>query len=173
MVLFLATEAMFFAGLISATLVLRAQVPLWPPADQPRLPVWITGINTLLLLGSGYVLFLSLKAYWHYRFPAFKRLFLTCITLGTVFVFVQGYEWVRLVVYGLADDAGIATGVFYVLVGTHGVHALAGLFYLSIAGCRALRRRYSMIGYTRLKLCFMYWLFVVGIWPLLYLLVYF
>ena len=56
LVLFIATEALFFAGLISAFLVLRAEAMAWPPLDQPRLPVALTGFNTFLLLVSGWTI---------------------------------------------------------------------------------------------------------------------
>ena len=46
---FIFTEVMFFCGLVSAYLVLRSHTE-WPPADQPRLPVMVTGINTMVLL---------------------------------------------------------------------------------------------------------------------------
>ena len=56
MALFIATEAMFFVGLISAFLVLRAEALQWPPFDQPRLPVGVTGVNTAILLASGWTM---------------------------------------------------------------------------------------------------------------------
>ena len=62
MLLFLATEAMFFAGLVSAYWVLRSQVFPWPPVGQPRLPILITGINTAILLLSGLALWRSQTA---------------------------------------------------------------------------------------------------------------
>ncbi|GIT63008.1 MAG: hypothetical protein Ct9H300mP21_05540 [Pseudomonadota bacterium] len=42
MLIFMVTEAMFFAALISAYLVIRAGLEEWPPWGQPRLP----GLNT-------------------------------------------------------------------------------------------------------------------------------
>src|SRR5512134_2661515 len=62
MVLFLATEAMFFTGLISAFLVLRNPVGAWPPPGQPRLPVAITGFNTALLLLSGFTMLRAVRS---------------------------------------------------------------------------------------------------------------
>jgi heme/copper-type cytochrome/quinol oxidase subunit 3 len=53
MMLLLTTEAMFFAGLISAYLVARGNAAVWPPADQPRLPMSVTAINTVILVLSG------------------------------------------------------------------------------------------------------------------------
>src|SRR5262249_10662573 len=37
-------ELMFFGGLVVAFFVLRIGAPVWPPPDQPRLPVGVTGV---------------------------------------------------------------------------------------------------------------------------------
>lgn len=173
MLLFLATETMFFAGLISAYLVLRAQVSLWPPLDQPRLPTLVTGINTAILLVSGWAQFLSQRSYWRYQLPWFRLWSFVSVMAGAVFLTIQGYEWWHLVAYGLATNASVYAGTFYVLVGTHALHVLAGLIYLSAVCYCSWRREYSFNGYLRIKLSLMYWTFVVAMWPVLYLLVYF
>ena len=56
MLIFMVTEAMFFAGLISAYMVIRAGIEEWPPWGQPRLPVVATAFNTVMLLASGFVM---------------------------------------------------------------------------------------------------------------------
>ena len=48
--MFLGAEAMFFAGLIGAYIVFRVGSAIWPPPFQPRLPVAITAVNTLILV---------------------------------------------------------------------------------------------------------------------------
>ena len=54
MVIFVITEVMMFAGLISAFVIARQGSPIeWPPPWQPRLPVVITSFNTCVLLASG------------------------------------------------------------------------------------------------------------------------
>ena len=47
-------EVMFFAALIAALFVTRLGQPLWPPPHQPRLPVGVTGVNTLVLASRGH-----------------------------------------------------------------------------------------------------------------------
>ena len=42
MLVFVLTEAMLFAGFISAFTIVKASAPVWPPPDQPRLPVEAT-----------------------------------------------------------------------------------------------------------------------------------
>ncbi|MFN8299853.1 MAG: cytochrome c oxidase subunit 3, partial [Chitinophagales bacterium] len=57
MLFLLTTEFMFFAGLISAFVVNTAKEPVWPPMGQPRLPIEVTAINTIILLFSGITFF--------------------------------------------------------------------------------------------------------------------
>ena len=51
-IMMLGAEEMFFAGLIGAFIVFRLAAEQWPPPFQPRLPVGVTGVNTLILLIS-------------------------------------------------------------------------------------------------------------------------
>ena len=59
MLLFIVTEVMFFASLVSAYLIIRSGLEEWPPWGQPRLPVWSTALNTAVLLSSGVAAYLS------------------------------------------------------------------------------------------------------------------
>ncbi|MGH7288155.1 MAG: cytochrome c oxidase subunit 3, partial [Myxococcota bacterium] len=60
MSIFIFTEAMLFAGLISAHTIARASAPLgWPPPGQPRLPFEETAVNTAALLLSGVSVFVA------------------------------------------------------------------------------------------------------------------
>src|SRR5205823_5583513 len=64
-------EVMFFGGLVSAFLVLRVTAAQWPPPLQPRLPVGVTGVNTLVLLASSVAIAAAgpvraCAIYWHF-----------------------------------------------------------------------------------------------------------
>ncbi len=170
MALFLATEVMFFAGLVSAFLVLRAEALVWPPTGQPRLPVGITGLNTAVLLASGWTMQRSLVALRGHGRPG--RWLDATAALGSLFLLLQGTEWVRLVGFGLTTTSSLYGGIFYTLVGAHALHVLAALVALLFVAARARRGRYLPDEPGGLELCRMYWLFVVAVWPVLYVLVY-
>src|ERR1039458_6330583 len=55
MIIFVAAEIMFFAGLMSAYTIARHTVlgSVWPPPGQPRLPVERTAANTPILIPRG------------------------------------------------------------------------------------------------------------------------
>jgi heme/copper-type cytochrome/quinol oxidase subunit 3 len=171
MAMFIATEVMFFAGLISAYLVLRAQAFGWPPLDQPRLPVGVTAANTAVLLASGWTVYRAVAAQRRGA-PEFIRWLGITAALGALFLAVQGFEWVRLVGFGLTTTSSLYGATFYTLVGAHGLHVLAALVVLLWALRRAARGSYDAAP-GALDPIQMYWLFVVAVWPVLYLLVYF
>lgn len=168
MVIFLVAEAMLFAGLVSAFVILRAGADMWPPPDQPRLPIGITLVNTLVLLASGVTM---VRAYDATRrgSRAAGRWLLATLALGAVFLVVQGVEWARLMGFGLHAAQSIYSGMFYTVIGSHAAHVFGAVVALTVVALRSTlgRARQSEIAVLRL-----YWLFVVGVWPLLYVMVY-
>lgn len=169
MALFLLTEAMLFAGLISAYLVLRVQAGVWPPPGQPRLPVIVTAVSTLVLCASGVAAWRSEAAWRSGGPPAARRWLSRAAQLGAVFLAIQGYEWLRLLEHGLRASSSVYAGLFYATVGTHALHVVLALAALGW-GLRALPR--GALGHAGVRALRMYWLFVVAVWPALYVLVY-
>jgi len=172
MAVFLGTEAMLFAGLISAFLILRASAPSWPPADQPRLPVAVTGFNTMVLLVSAYTMQRAAAESRRRRRTAAVRWLAVTAALGASFLLVQGVEWVQLIQHGLRASSSPYGGTFYTLIGCHGVHVLAAVVTLVVLLVRHGRTRRIERWQTPIAVCRLYWLFVVAVWPFLYALVY-
>ncbi len=169
---FLGAETMFFAGLIGAFLVLRLGSEVWPPPSQPRLPVAITGVNTVILLCSGVTVYLALSAIRIGRSGRLLRWLLTTVFLGAVFLSVQGYEWLRLIRFGLTVSSGVYGATFYTLIGFHGLHVLGALLWLIAVLVQGRRGRFTSNSHTGVEVCAIYWMFVVVLWPVLYGLVY-
>jgi heme/copper-type cytochrome/quinol oxidase subunit 3 len=170
--IFIGSEVMMFAGLISAFLVSRAAASFWPPPNQPRLPIAITGLNSTLLLLSGVTMW---KVVWslrrHERRSALRWMMLTSI-LGAVFLAIQGSEWARLIHFGLTMTSSLYGGMFYLIVGAHALHLVVALAVLSFVTARLWRGAYES-DFRTIVACSAYWSFVVILWPILYALVYF
>lgn len=172
MLMFLGAETMFFAGLVGAFLVLRLGAQVWPPPLQPRLPVEVTGINTLVLLASGLTMALALRAIRRDDRAGLGRHLGSTAVLGAAFLAVQGYEWARLVQFGLTVSSGVYGATFYTLVGVHGVHVLGALAWVVALWAAARGGRFTARAHLPVALCRMFWSFVVLLWPVLYVLVY-
>ena len=162
-------EVMFFAALISAHTIARASaMGLWPPPGQPRLPVARTGINTAALLASGVMLWLANR--YLARAPKTAQRYLeAAILLGAAFVSLQGIEWVRLIREGLTLTSSSHGSFFYLIVGTHALHALVAIAALAWVYMRLRAGRLRTDVFTATQV---FWYFVVALWPIIYLRVY-
>ena len=167
--LFILSEAMLFAGLISAFSIARSASLLgWPPLGQPRLPAGETALNTLALLASGVVLFFAGRAYARERRSA-KAPMLAALSLGAFFVVFQGYEWVRLLGEGLTLTSSQHGSFFYLIIGLHALHAVAAITVLAWVYHRLAR---GLLAASTFQAVRVFWYFVVGLWPILYWRVY-
>src|SRR4051812_23787717 len=106
MVFFLASEAFFFANLIAAYLYLRVEHGS-SFADKEKLNIPLAGVNTVVLVGSSFVLMWALGGL---RRGDNRRLAigiaLTAL-MGAIFLSVQGYEYMSLVSDGLTLHTSI------------------------------------------------------------------
>lgn len=165
-------ETMFFAGLVSAFWVLRLAAPVWPPPLQPRLPVFVTGVNTLVLLASSAAVVLALRAQRGGDGRQAVRRLAVAAGLGAVFLVVQGSEWSRLVGFGLTMSSSPYGSTFYTLIGAHAAHVMGALVWLTLTMLAIGRGRLAAPRSPALRACALYWHFVVGLWPILYVSVY-
>ena len=170
MLLIVFAEIMMFAGLISAHRIVRSQVAgeMWPPYGQPRLPVQETAVNTAALLVSGIVLVFAHLAFKKESSRA-RLPMLLALLLGIFFVGSQGTEWVALLGEGLTIQSSTYGGFFYLIVGAHGLHAIAAILALGWAWYQLEKGRLSA---SQLATVSVFWYFVVLLWPVLYLNVY-
>ncbi len=172
MFMLLCGESVFFGGLVAACLHLRLSADVWPPPGQPRLPVGLTALNTLVLLASSVTLSRALGALRAGDGRALVRGLARTLGLGAVFLAVQGLEWIRLVRFGLTMSSGAYGATFYTLIGVHGAHVLGAVTWLVLVLWAATRGRYRPERHVGLATCAIYWHFVVALWPVLYVLVY-
>jgi cytochrome c oxidase subunit 3 len=169
MLMFLFTEIMLFAGLISAHSIARASsIVGWPPPGQPRLPFEETALNTAALLLSGVLVFFAQRSLRRDR-KRTEALLALGIALGTLFVGFQGVEWLGLIREGLTLTSSTHGAFFYLIVGVHALHAIAALAALARCGVR-LRR--GVLAQSSLTATALFWFFVVGVWPVIYFQVY-
>lgn len=169
MLIFVVAEIMFFAGMISAFVVIKAGSAVWPPMNQPRLPVEETALNTLALLASGFFLILAHRAFHRGDRESMRRPLWIALALGTFFVLFQGAEWVAMLGQGLTLTSSSLGSFFYMIVGVHALHAVAALVLLAVAATR-LRGGWLTPGLFGAAEAL--WLFVVAVWPVLYFVVY-
>ena len=169
--LFLATEVMFFTGLIGSYIVLRMGTPYWPDPES-RLAVGITAANTFLLITSSWMMVRALHAIGNGDKGGLVRWLGLTILGGATFVGVQVYEYAQLIQHGSLPNVDIFWSTFYVMTGFHGTHVVVGVIWLICVWIGALRGSYTKDNFLRVELAGLYWHFVDLVWVLLFTIVY-
>lgn len=169
-IIFVVTEIMFFAALMSAHTIARATVMggVWPPVGQPRLPVERTAFNTAILLLSGALLLISSRRARDGYEKAIAYL-AGAIATGIAFVLLQGVEWVALLREGLTMQSSTHGAFFYLIVGAHALHAVVAIAVLAIIYFPMRRGTLAPSTFAASQI---FWYFVVLLWPVIYLRVY-
>jgi cytochrome c oxidase subunit 3 len=170
--LFIGAEGMFFAGLLSAFLVFRTGSAVWPPPFQPRLPIIVTAVNTVILLWSSFTMHRALRAIRRGNAQGLVDWMAVTALLGMMFLSVQGYEWARLLQFGLTLSSSVYGATFYTLIGCHAAHVFGAVVWLLIILAMAKKHRFAPERFVGVQVCGIYWYFVVALWPILFGVVY-
>ncbi len=168
-VLFLASELMFFAALFAAYYELRANRAQWPPPMVDLKP-YEAGFGTFLLFAASIVMVMATKA--------MDRRNMRAAQWWTASAVVAAIGFVLLSVHGFAGDAfGISTNaygsIYYTMVGFHLLHVIAGIAILTalLVGMRSpalqTNRRAGAEAMTY------YWHFVFIVWVGIFTTIYF
>jgi heme/copper-type cytochrome/quinol oxidase subunit 3 len=168
MLIFVFTELMLFGGFLSAFIIIRSGAVAWPPPGQPALPFEQTAFNTALLLLSGVMLFVTRRRFDRDRASARTPMWIA-MGLAAAFVVLQGREWVALLSQGLTLTSSSLGSFFFMVIGLHAIHVMVALGMLARSHWR-LRRGWlasSQLGTTEV-----FWYFVVGVWPVVWLVMY-
>jgi len=169
--LFIGSEAMLFSGLLAVYTAFRFGNPIWPSAHL-YLPVRVTWVNTFFLLLSCYTMHRAIVVGKAGNQQKLIILLGSTAWLGTLFLCIQGYEWIQLIHDGLTITTGIYGATFYLLIGTHALHVLVAVIWLLIVTWLAMKGRFPATRFVGVEVCGMYWYFVGGLWVVLFALVY-
>ena len=172
--LFLASEVMFFTGLIGAYIVLRFGQPTgnWPQ-PQNTLNVPLTALNTFLLICSSVTLVWGLQSIQEgNRRNGNWGLILTTL-FGAVFVGVQAFEYYELWIHrGLTTSTNIFGSCFYAMTGFHGLHVALGVVAMAVVTVMGLKGKFNAKNFAPVELTGLYWHFVDLVWIILFAIVY-
>ena len=169
--LFLASEVMFFAGLLGAYIVLRAAQSHWPAPGQ-ELSIPAAAINTFILLSSSMTMALGVGEVHHRDTQRLRWFLLLTILFGCAFLGVKGWEYSQKFHHGHLPGTALYWDCYFTLTGLHGIHVLAGvlanLWILSLSFNRDFLDRKGHY----VEVSGLYWHFVDLVWIFLFPLVY-
>jgi cytochrome c oxidase subunit 3 len=174
MLIFLASEVMFFGSLFAMYFYLFGSHIVWPPPPPSSTPEFyvnwfpIPFINTFLLFGSGVTCHFASEAIAHDNRRRFFQLQIATIILGAAFEALQVYEFANAFGRGLSLTANTFASAFFTMTGFHGAHVLGGLILLTIILYRAWRGQFSSRHHVGVQAVTLYWHFVDVVWFFLF-----
>jgi len=181
----LVSISMFFASMLSAFIVEKADVGNWKDIVLPvftiNTPEFIKDwyylsfdvgyflISTVIIIISSSLLFF-IKPLLKKGKPIFSLIFIVLI-LGILFSFFQITGWKELTnqgVYLTGPGSNVAGSFLYILTLTHLLHLFGGLVGLCISTIKSKQNLYSINNYLGLELTSIYWHFLTILWIILY-----
>lgn len=171
--IFLASDALTFAGLLSGYGVARLHSGTWPRQGE-IFNLWVVATMTFILICSSATMAMAVGSARRGDRAAAVRFLALTILGGLTFLGMQAYEWTHFILEGArltTNPWGVPlfSATFFVITGFHGGHVTSGVLYLLGVTLRALRGRYSAEG---VEIAGLYWHFVDLVWVFIFTLVY-
>lgn len=198
MILFIASEVMFFVGwfwawfdfsLFPAALELvkdpethaftvtslfgkdgAVDLEIWPPKGLEVLDAMkLPLLNTLILLCSGTTVTWAHHSLIHGDRDGLKKGLWLTIILGLTFSSIQAYEYSEAPI----PFGGLNYGTtFYMATGFHGFHVLVGTIFLTVCLVRSYKGHFTPQQHFGFEAAAWYWHFVDVVWLFLFIAVY-
>jgi cytochrome c oxidase subunit 3 len=194
--IFLATEVMFFGGLITAYVVYRAISPWEFALASQHLKLWLGCLNTVVLLGSSLAMALAVRSAQLHRKRKLLWFLVITMALGTCFLGIKAIEYYQEyrenLVPGLnfqmpEHEQGTAGSepihldpgrfemffvLYFFMTGLHALHLIIGISLIGVMAFLVRRNWFSGTGETQIEVTGLYWHFVDVVWVFLYPLLY-
>jgi len=159
----LTSESVFFATMLVAYISMRNQAG-WP-VEHTLVRLTIPLANTAILLFSVVSAWRGTVSIRDGKTSASQGWQILTLLLGLVFVTIQIYEFSHA---GMRINDQAFGGVFFTLMGFHGLHVLAGVVFLIINLARTRLGDFSPTRYEAVELGTWFWYYVTVVWIVLF-----
>ena len=139
MVLFLASELMFFGGLFASYFTLRGLTTVWPPS-YVHLDLVEPLVATVILTASSVTMHAATQGLRRADPAALQRWLALTFLLGAVFLGIKAHEFT---VAGFGISSHAYGSLFYTMLGAHGLHLAVGMVLLAVVYARSLAGAYD------------------------------
>lgn len=165
----LASETALFATLVMSYLLLRTGQAGWPYMHPSASRLVLPTINTAVLLASAAVAWRSSLAIQRGDAGRLKAGLALASVLGILFIAGQIFEFTRS---GMRPDDPAFGGVFFALMGFHGVHVLAGMVVLGLNLLRTQLGDFDQDKHIAVDMGTWFWYYVTAVWLVLFAVLY-
>jgi cytochrome c oxidase subunit 3 len=183
--IFLATEVMFFGGLLAGYAMYRSIYPSAFAAGSRLCEVTLGSTNTAVLITSSFTMAMAVHAAQRGRQRATIWYLAATMTFGALFLGIKFLEYFHKYEEHLipgafsgytgasAPQVELFIAFYFGLTGLHALHMIIGLGVVAVMTALAWRGRLSPAHHAPLEIAGLYWHFVDIVWiflfPLLYL----
>jgi cytochrome c oxidase subunit 3 len=160
MVLFVASEAMFFAALFGAYFTIYAGASQWPPKGIDT-NIGVPAVLTAILISSSFTLQAGVAAVRKGRIDRLKRWLEVTLILGIAFLALQAFDYSQL---DFSIRQGVFPSLFFVMTGLHMAHVIGGVVLLGMVYVQTRSGQLSMQRHEPVESAAIYWHFVDIVW---------
>jgi cytochrome c oxidase subunit 3 len=163
-ILFVASECVFFAALFGAYFTVRSIAGNdWPPAGiSEGLHAWpLPAIATTFLVLSSVTMQFAIWAIRRGDRPTMLRFLKITLVLGIVFLGMQAYDYSTL---GFSISDTVYGTTFFTMTGFHGAHVAGGVVFIYLMLARGWSGQLTREDHTGLEAAAIYWHFVDIVW---------
>ncbi len=168
--LFISSEAIFFACLIAAYVYYASASPNGPNAQKVLDPVK-TGFYTACLLSSSVTVYFAERAQRKCK-PGISLWLAGTMLLGAVFLYGEMQEYRKLLNENVTVSRNLFGSTYYTLTGFHALHVSVGIILLGTMLVVSLRKKMHKPQQSALECISYYWHFVDVVWVAVFSVVY-
>ncbi len=179
--IFLASELLFFGGLILTYTVYRIESPHAFAAAARETDIWYGTVNTAVLMTSSLTMAVAAQSAEH----NWRRMVVWCLAatalLGLAFGILKGFEYAEDIRKGLIPGPGFALrdsaaqlffALYWTMTGLHAIHLTIGIVLVSRLCLLGALGRMILRGNPQVEVTALYWHLIDVIWIILYPLIY-
>ncbi|WP_415184716.1 cytochrome c oxidase subunit 3 family protein [Phaeovulum sp.] len=158
------SELLVFGAGLAAFLAVRITDPIGFAEAQDHLFRAGAGLNTLVLVTSGFLAALAVRAAHVGLIWRTRALLAGASALGVVFLVIKGMEYAAKFAQGIGTETHPFFTFYYLLTGFHAAHVVFGILILAVVGYRCTPRTVE-VGAA-------FWHMVDLVWVLLFPVIY-
>ncbi|WP_319824461.1 cytochrome c oxidase subunit 3 family protein [Thalassovita sp.] len=160
------SELVVFGAGLAAFLAVRLTDPAGFAEAQSYLHKTGAGINTVILVTSGWLAALAVRAIEAGQVARTRVLLAVAAVFGIAFLWIKGIEYADKAAQGINTETHPFFTFYYLLTGFHAVHVVAGIVILGLIAWKATPRNVE-VGTAFWHMVDLVW---VILFPILYLL---
>lgn len=171
--IFICSDIVLFASVFATYLSLKDKGPAGMEFSAHELfELPLAFVMTMLLLTSSLTSVFAMYHMKNYNFKGVQTWMIVTVLLGLGFLGLEIYEFNEYVHEGFNYSQSAFSSAFFTLVGTHGLHVVIGLVWMTCLIVRNAKRGLNLYNAPKYFAASIYWHFIDVVWVFIFTVVY-